>query len=98
MGRGTGGERVLDCSMCWYMLRPCSLVRPSRFSSLRFAMNIRLALAGQQLISTYGCGHMLFKKLQPIRLNNLVTLLFCSLLPNPVGSKKIFSNEKSLSC
>ena len=49
-----------------------------------FTMNISLAFTGLKarliLISKYGCSHMLFIKLQPIREGSL-------LLPYPVGSK-----------
>ena len=66
-------------------MKPISLVRPSRYSRLRFTMNIGLALVGQQLICTY------------IRsLKKTVTLLLSSLLPNPVRSKPKTSSAQIL--
>ena len=47
-----------------------SLVRPA-IQDLRFRIYIILALAGQQLNSTYGHSLTLFKTLQPIRIKKL---------------------------
>ena len=67
------------------MLFLTRLERQSRYLILRLLW-INLPLVRQPLISTYGRGHMVFKTLQPIWLNNKAMHPLSSLSPNAVGS------------
>ena len=72
-----------------------SLLRLSKYSSLRFTMNISLALAGQQLISKYGCSLMLLKK---INSSDSEGPSAQSTLYDSVESNDTFLSEKSPLC
>ena len=68
-----------------WLLLPISLLRPSRYSCLHSATNIRLSFTRQQFISKHGRSLILLKKLKPVG----VTLVPYLLLRNRLdGSQK----------